>query len=147
MEIIAKSASGTKRTAALLAKKVKEQPLSKVALIIALEGNLGSGKTTFVQGLAEELGVKENVLSPTFVIQKDFPLSLKNFQNLYHIDAYRLKNYKELLDLGFADLIKNPENLIIIEWADKVRKILPRDIIKIKFENLGGNKRKIIIYF
>jgi len=130
-----------------LAKKVKEQPLSKVALIIALEGNLGSGKTTFVQGLAEELGVKENVLSPTFVIQKDFPLSLKNFQNLYHIDAYRLKNYKELLDLGFADLIKNPENLIIIEWADKVRKILPRDIIKIKFENLGGNKRKIIIYF
>lgn len=130
-----------------MAKKVKEQPLSKVALIIALEGNLGSGKTTFVQGLAEELGVKENVLSPTFVIQKDFPLSLKNFQNLYHIDAYRLKNYKELLDLGFADLIKNPENLIIIEWADKVRKILPRDIIKIKFENLGGNKRKIIIYF
>ena len=145
MEIIAKSANETKKIAALLAKKIKEKPQPKQALIVALEGGLGSGKTTFIQGLAQELGIKENVLSPTFVIQKDFSLSLKNFRNLYHIDAYRLKNPQEILDLGFADLIKNPENLIVIEWADKVKKILPKHIMKIKFFNLGKNQRKILI--
>lgn len=152
MEIIAKSTSETKRTAALLAKKIKEKLRPKRALIIALEGDLGSGKTTFVQGLAEELGVRENVLSPTFVIQKDFPLNFSaqggpavGWKNLYHIDVYRLKNSKELLDLGFRDLTKNPENLIVIEWADKIKKILPKNIMKIKFFNLGKNQRKISI--
>lgn len=145
MEIIAKSANETKKAAALLARKIKERPQSKQALIIALEGGLGSGKTIFVQGLAQELGIKENVLSPTFVIQKDFLLSLKNFRNFYHIDAYRLRNPQELLELGFGDLIKNPENLIIIEWADKIKKILPKHIMKIKFFNLGKNQRKVLI--
>lgn len=145
IEVITKSAEETKKIAANLAEKLKKQPLSGAALIISLEGNLGSGKTTFIQGLAQELGVKENILSPTFVIQKDFSLSLNNFKNLYHIDAYRLKNPQELLDLGFADLIKNPENLITIEWADKIKKILPKNILWIRFENLGKNKRKIII--
>ena len=145
MEIIAKSANETKKIAALLAKKIKEKLQPKQALIVALEGGLGSGKTTFIQGLAQELGIKENVLSPTFVIQKDFLLSLKNFRNFYHIDAYRLKNPQELLELGFDDLIKNPGNLIVIEWADKVKKILPKHIMKIKFFNLGKNQRKILI--
>ncbi|MBI2635099.1 MAG: tRNA (adenosine(37)-N6)-threonylcarbamoyltransferase complex ATPase subunit type 1 TsaE [Parcubacteria group bacterium] len=146
IEAISKSANETKKIAVSLAEKIKKRPLSKVALIIALEGDLGSGKTTFIQGLAQELGVEENILSPTFVIQKDFPLSLKNFKNLYHIDAYRLKNPLELLELGFEDLIKNPENLIVIEWADKVRKILPENILKIKLVNLKGSKRKIQIF-
>ncbi|MDO8676300.1 MAG: tRNA (adenosine(37)-N6)-threonylcarbamoyltransferase complex ATPase subunit type 1 TsaE [Candidatus Azambacteria bacterium] len=145
VEIISKSANETKKIAVSLAEKIKERSLLKTALVIALEGDLGSGKTTFIQGLAKELGVKENVLSPTFVIQKDFSLSLKNFRNFYHIDAYRLKNSNELLDLGFEDLIKNSENLIVIEWADKIRRILPKHIIKIKFFNLGGNRRKISI--
>lgn len=144
-EILTQLANETKRKAALLAKTIKKQPLQKQAFIVALTGDLGSGKTTFIQGLAQELGVKENILSPTFVIQKDFSLSLNNFKNLYHIDAYRLKNPQELLDLGFADLIKNPENLITIEWADKIKKILPKNILWIGLENLGKNKRKIII--
>lgn len=146
-EILTQSANETKETAALLAKKIKKQPLQKQALVVALKGDLGSGKTTFIQGLAQELGVKENILSPTFVIQKDFPLSLSNFKNLYHIDAYRLKNPQEILDLGFLDLIKNPANLIIIEWADKIKKILPRNLLWIRFENLGRNKRKIESHF
>lgn len=131
-----------------LAETVKKQPIiSKRALIIALEGNLGSGKTTFIQGLAKGLKIKESVLSPTFVIQKDFSLGLKNYRSLYHIDAYRLKNPGELLELGFKELIRNPENLIVIEWADKIKKLLPSKIIWIKFENLGKERRKIIVYF
>ena len=146
VEINTKSIKETKKVGFVLAHVLGEKPINlKYALVIALEGDLGSGKTAFVQGLAEGFKVKENILSPTFVIQKNFSLSLKNYENLYHIDAYRLKNPEELLELGFKDLIKNPENIVVIEWADKVKKILPKDILKIEFENLGGNKRRIIL--
>jgi len=114
-------------------------------MVIAFEGDLGAGKTSFIQGFARGLGVKESVLSPTFVIQKDFSIALSRYKNFYHIDAYRLKNPEELLELGFEDIIKNPENIVAIEWADKVRTILPREILKIELENLGANKRKIAI--
>ncbi|MEK9171004.1 MAG: tRNA (adenosine(37)-N6)-threonylcarbamoyltransferase complex ATPase subunit type 1 TsaE, partial [Patescibacteria group bacterium] len=80
------------------------------------------------------------------VIQKNFSIGLKNYRSLYHIDAYRLKNPEELLELGFKELVRNPENLIIIEWSDKIKKLLPRNILWIKFENLGGDKRRIIIF-
>ena len=143
MEIVTKSAEETKKIAANLAEETKEQPLLKYAFIIALEGNLGSGKTTFIQGLAKGLKIKENVLSPTFLILKEFPILFKKYKSFYHIDAYRLKHPKELLELGFNDLIKDPENIIVIEWADKIKKILPKYILKIKFTNLGKNKRKI----
>ena len=146
IEIITKSSKETKKAGMALGQILGREPLSNKALVVALEGDLGSGKTTFIQGLAQGLKVKENILSPTFVIQKDFLLKLKNFKNLYHIDAYRLKNPEELLELGFKDLIGNSENLIVIEWADKIKKILPKNILKIEFTNLEKNKRKIIIY-
>ena len=146
IEIITNSSKETKKAGMALGQILGRGPLSNKAFIIALEGDLGSGKTTFIQGLAQGLKVKENILSPTFVIQKDFSLLLKNYKSLYHIDAYRLKNPEELLELGFKDLIRNPENIIVIEWADKVKKILPKEILKIKFTNLEKNKRKIIIY-
>lgn len=147
IEIITKSAEKTKKVAANLAEEIRKRLLSKYAFIIALEGNLGSGKTIFIQGLAAGLKIKESVLSPTFLILKQFPIAAKNYKNFYHIDAYRLKNPKELRELGFKDLIVNPENIIVIEWADKVKKILPKNILKIKFTNLGKNKRKIEINF
>ena len=144
-EIITNSSRETKKIGIELAAVIKKECANqKRALVVAFEGDLGSGKTTFIQGLATGLGVKENVLSPTFVIQKDFPLSIKNYKNLYHIDAYRLKEPEELLELGFGDLVKNPENIIVIEWADKVKKILPKNITRINFKNLGESKRKII---
>ncbi|MCX6813023.1 MAG: tRNA (adenosine(37)-N6)-threonylcarbamoyltransferase complex ATPase subunit type 1 TsaE [Candidatus Azambacteria bacterium] len=148
IEIVTKSSEETKKVGTALAATLEKEPLNmKQALVIALEGDLGSGKTSFIQGLAQGLKIQENILSPTFVIQKDFPLQLKNFKNLYHIDTYRLKNPEELLELGFKDLIRNPENLIVIEWTDKVKKILPKEILKIEFVNLGKNKRKMEIHF
>ena len=150
-EIITKSAEETKKIAANL-QDLKKQPILKHAFIIALEGNLGSGKTTFIQGLAKGLEIRESVLSPTFLILKQFPINYSarggpavGWKNFYHIDAYRLKNPEELLDLGFSDLINNPENIIVIEWADKIKKILPKNTIWIKFINLGENKRMITI--
>ena len=147
IEIVTKSIEETKKAGMALGQILEREPLSNRAFIIALKGNLGSGKTTFIQGLAEGLKVQENILSPTFVIQKDFPLALKNYRSLYHIDAYRLKNPEELLALGFKDLVKNPENLVVIEWADKIKKLLPKNILKIEFVNLGKNKRKIMLEF
>ncbi len=145
IEIITNSSKETKKIGFALAFTLEKKPInSKQASVIALEGDLGSGKTTFIQGLAQGLKIKESVLSPTFVIQKDFSLQLKNFKNLYHIDAYRLKNPEELLELGFKDLIGNPENLIVIEWADKIRNILPKGVIWMKFINLRKNKREIV---
>src|SRR3989344_4934330 len=147
IEIITKSAEETKKIADNLAQDLnpthnlhcaKRKKLNivqvmcgiKHAFIIAIEGNLGSGKTTFIQGLAVGLGVKESVLSPTFLILKQFSISFKGYENFYHIDAYRLKNSTELLELGFEDLLSNPENVIVIEWADKIKKILPKKILR-----------------
>ncbi|OGD30779.1 tRNA (adenosine(37)-N6)-threonylcarbamoyltransferase complex ATPase subunit type 1 TsaE, partial [Candidatus Azambacteria bacterium RIFCSPLOWO2_01_FULL_44_84] len=92
LEIVTKTADETKKTAAALGIELKRERRQINALIIALEGHLGSGKTTFIQGLAEGMGVKENVLSPTFLILKQFFLKSGRYKNLYHIDAYRLKN-------------------------------------------------------
>ncbi|MBI4919795.1 tRNA (adenosine(37)-N6)-threonylcarbamoyltransferase complex ATPase subunit type 1 TsaE [Candidatus Azambacteria bacterium] len=147
VEVYSNSPEETQKTGFVLASILEKNPSSPIrASILALSGDLGAGKTAFIQGLARGLKIKEDVSSPTFVIQKDFRLSLKKYKNFYHIDAYRLKNPEELLELGFEDLIKNPENIIAVEWADKVENILPKDVLKIKFENLGGNKRKISIF-
>lgn len=146
IEVVTKSSEETKKTGRVLGQTLKREPLSNKAFIVALEGNLGSGKTTFIQGLTQGLKVKENILSPTFVIQKNFSLTLKNYRSFYHIDAYRLKNPEELLELGFKELIRNPENLIVIEWADRIKRLLPKKILWIKFGNLKGSKRKIQIF-
>jgi tRNA threonylcarbamoyladenosine biosynthesis protein TsaE len=145
IEITTKSAEETKKAGMTLGKSLEIEPLKEKAFILALEGDLGAGKTTFIQGLAEGLGVKENVLSPTFVILKEFSLSLENYRHLYHIDVYRLKNSEELLELGIEDLINNPENIIVIEWADKVRDILPSDVSWLRFKNEGEENRNIKI--
>lgn len=113
------------------------------ALILALTGELGSGKTTFVQAFARALGVEDKILSPTFVILKKFPIPDSSFDVLYHIDCYRLEEPEELLKLGFEDIIKQPQHLVIVEWADKVEQILPAHRLSLHFEVTGKNKRAI----
>jgi len=110
--------------------------------IIGLRGDLGGGKTTFVQGFAKQLGVKDKILSPTFVILKRFK---KQKGYLYHLDCYRLNNSKELKELGFNDIIKDKNNIIILEWADIVKDILPKETIFIDFEFIDKDKRKICV--
>lgn len=113
---------------------------SKKALIIGLEGELGSGKTTFIQGLAKGLGIKEHITSPTFVIMKKYNFSKGK---LYHIDCYRI-DLKDLIELDFKEIINNPKNIVVIEWAEKVKDILPNNIIWMKFEYIDKNKRKLV---
>ena len=113
------------------------------AVVVGLYGELGSGKTTFVQRVARALGVPQPVTSPTFVIQKVYKLKNQAFDHLIHIDTYRLESSDELLHLGWSELIEDPKNLIFVEWADRVEDILPGNIVKITFEVTGEEERKV----
>ena len=146
-ECITYSFSQTRNLAKRLARKILKISLRKKAIIIALEGELGSGKTTFLQGFAKGLGIKDKILSPTFVILKNFQISSSKFQCFYHIDCYRIKKPEELLALGFKEIISNPQNIVTIEWADKIKKILPKDVIFLGLEFKDKNKRRIMISF
>ena len=128
----------TKKMGEILAKEILRAQHSKRARIIGLVGDLGGGKTTFLQGFARGLGIKEKITSPTFVI-------MKRFRNFYHIDCYRIKKPKELLDLGFKKIISDPQNIVAIEWADRIKKILPRGTIWINFEFIDSKTRKIVV--
>jgi len=118
---------------------------NKRAIVFGLQGDLGSGKTTFIQGFAKGLGVDEKILSPTFVILKRFAIDKKTFKNFYHIDCYRLKNEKDILELGIKEIILNSKNIVAIEWPEKIKKVLPKKTITIKFNLVEKNKRKIIL--
>lgn len=113
----------------------------KPGQVLALTGDLGGGKTTFVQGLAKGLGVKAVVNSPTFNIIKRY--RSRSNKRLYHIDAYRLTDAAALNDLGFAEMLADPKGIIVIEWAEKVKEMLPSETIWFKFLYKGKNKRII----
>lgn len=107
--------------------------------IIALSGDLGAGKTKLSQGIALGLEVKKTVNSPTFVIAKKYP----GRKTLIHIDAYRLNSASDLINIGWEDFI-NPDTVILIEWPERIKKILPAKTIWIKIKSQGDDCRKII---
>jgi len=113
------------------------------ATVVALYGDLGSGKTTFTQFLAKELGVNNYVTSPTFVIEKRYPLKTGQFKNLIHIDCYRLNDPKGMEVLGWGEMAADPSNLIVVEWPERIETILPNDSVRIEFEFVSENERKI----
>jgi len=133
----------TKKLGEILAKEILRTKIKKTAFIIGLEGDLGGGKTTFLQGFAKGLGIKEKILSPTFVILKRFKVQDGRFKDFYHIDCYRIKKPKEILDLGFKEIISNPKNIVTVEWADRIRKILPRNTLILKFNFIDERRREI----
>lgn len=104
-------------------------------MIIGLQGELGSGKTHFVQKFGQMIGIEEPIVSPTFIIMKFYDIDWCGFKKLIHIDAYRLENSKELLDIGWNNLIEDPENLIMVEWPERVEGILPKDSRRIFFKH------------
>lgn len=121
----------------------------KAGDVIALYGNLGSGKTTFMQGLAKGLGIKRNIISPTFIILRTYETIIKNNISsnnyLYHLDLYRIENESEVNGLGLFDIINRKDGITAIEWPDKVENVLPDNRINIYFEYIGDNIREIRI--
>jgi len=139
---LTKNSAQTKELGKILAKEVLKSKPEK-GLVIGLEGDLGGGKTTFLQGFAKGLEIKEKVLSPTFVILRKFKIKKLRFKNFYHIDCYRIQKPKEILDLGFKDAISNPQNIVVIEWSDRIKKFLPEESLILKFHFANKNSRKI----
>jgi len=141
-KILSRSPSQTKKIAKILAREfLKTQ--TKKALVLGLVGDLGGGKTTFLQGFAKGLGIKEKILSPSFVIFRKFKVKSLKFKVFYHIDCYRIKKPKEILDLGFKEIVSDPKNIVAIEWADRIKKILPKKILILKFDFINQNQREI----
>ena len=140
LKFLSKGKEQTQNIALELAKSLKK------GRVIAFEGNLGSGKTTFIQGLASGLGIKEKVSSPTFVIFKKYKvLNHKNIKLFYHFDLYRIESLEEVIDLGFEEIINNKNSIVAIEWAEKIKKLLPKDSLKIKIKYVDKNSRKFIV--
>ncbi len=132
--MVSHSKSQTQKLAANLAKKLAKirSKSGRRATIIALQGELGSGKTTFTQGFCKALGVGHGVTSPTFIIMRHHMAADKH---IYHFDLYRIQSIKELGILGFKKIISNPENIVLIEWPEKIKKLLPKNTIWVNFEH------------
>lgn len=107
-------------------------------MVICLNGELGSGKTMFVKGIANALGITESITSPTFTIVKEYDGELP----LYHFDVYRLDGNTD--GVGIEDYF-NKNGVVIIEWADTIKNILPEERLDIKFKVVGENKRILVI--
>lgn len=153
-EIITQNLEDTRQAGRDLAKSLEGGE------IICLSGELGAGKTTFSQGILESLGAVGPYTSPTFIIMKQYELESKvknqkpkeegglqainrKLSTIYHIDAYRI-NEDDLLNLAWEEITRNKENIVILEWPEKVEKILPDHAIKIELQWLDENRRKII---
>ena len=141
-----------KETAASFVKELFQAELCEEAVVVGLYGELGSGKTAFTKEIARVLGVVEHVVSPTFVIERIYHIpertlvgENKRFGHLIHIDAYRLENEVDLEKLGWNNVLADPQNLIFIEWPQRVKKILPKGHIQIHFKHIDEKTREISI--
>ena len=143
MKTTTKNESETQEVGWNLARKIDQSGKKDDAVVVALDGVLGTGKTTFTKGFARGLGIKQDITSPTFVLMKVYELEDKNFDNLVHIDAYRLENHEDLKPLGIEEMLSNPENIILIEWSDRVKDIIPDEAIGINFNHISESKRSI----
>lgn len=113
------------------------------ATIICLYGELGSGKTTFTQGFAQELGIAERLLSPTFILMRTY--LGKDTIYLHHIDLYRMENVSQLKAVDLPELMNNPQAIILIEWAERLGENIPKKRIDIHFDTVGEETRTIEI--
>src|SRR3989344_3926988 len=113
------------------------------ATVVALSGELGAGKTTFVQSVAHSFGIEVPVASPTYVIEKVYELQLGEYKHLIHVDAYRLAGAHELEVLGWKEIAADRENLILIEWPERVAELIPAGVYRVELKYIDENTRSI----
>ena len=123
-------------------------PTTGGALVVGLSGDLGAGKTAFTKCVADILGVKDTVTSPTFILEKIYPLSEDTvfgtrITKLVHIDAYRLDDGSEMRALDWGSVIKDEHALVLLEWPEQVASVLPRSIINLSFEYVDEGVRSV----
>ncbi|MEG1499795.1 MAG: tRNA (adenosine(37)-N6)-threonylcarbamoyltransferase complex ATPase subunit type 1 TsaE [Clostridia bacterium] len=138
IEVVTNSPEETKAFAKTLARAFVPP------MVISLVGELGAGKTAFVQGFAEGMGICDNVTSPTFTIMNEYK---GQKCPLYHFDMYRLEDVSEAYALGFEDYfdLQSLNGISVVEWAEKTKELLPKNYLEITLEKIDDDKRKIII--
>lgn len=183
IKIITESFEETQKAGAKFATRmILAQGLSlSGAVVVALYGNLGSGKTTFAQGMAKGLGITKRLISPTFIITRSYTIpgrfwtgssissglsnlgiedprdlgprgkdhssgQARTVTDFYHIDLYRVQSKKDIEGLGIKEILTDPQNIVAIEWAEKLGKLLPKERWGVKFQDLGEEKKKITIH-
>lgn len=122
-------------------------PTIKGGDVLLLYGELGAGKTTFMQGLAKGLGVSQRIISPTFIIMRTYNLPGNNIKYLYHIDLYRTQSETDLEGLGIPEVLRENDGISAIEWPEKLGNMLPGKRIDIHFTSLSEEERKIEIEY
>ena len=132
---ITQSPEGTVKLAEKVAKRIRE------GTVVCLEGNLGAGKTLFVQSMAKTLGVQSEVTSPTFNLM----IIYEGFCPIVHFDLYRIQTEEELEEIGFYEYTDFPEGIVLIEWGEKFTDALPDDYVRIEIERIKEtrNMRRI----
>ena len=124
LSFVSTSEDKTKKFAEIFAREILKFK-TKRAIAVGLEGELGAGKTVFAKGFARGLGLKEEMKSPTFILMRIFKIKNKKF---FHIDAWRDR-------IDFREFLKDPRNILLVEWSDKVKKFLPRDYFLFRFRS------------
>ena len=109
--------------------------------IITLDGDLGSGKTTFTQGVLAASFAEGPYTSPTFTIMKEYEVSAFGFEKIYHIDAYRISG-KDMVELGWNDIVDDRHALVIIEWPENIANILPKNATQIQCKWISESERE-----
>ena len=133
---VSKSASETRRLGVRFAEELK------AGSIVALYGTLGAGKTEFVKGICEGLGVEDSVVnSPTFTIVNEYDTGALV---IYHFDAYRLKSVQEFYEFGYHDYFFG-DGVCLIEWPDRVEELLPDEIMRVRLTHVGENQRELVL--
>lgn len=132
-------------------KKAQEGAKTNKPLIFYLTGELGAGKTHFVKGLAEELGITDNITSPTFVLMKKYEIAPDNAAQqagktlFFHIDCYRIYDAEDARQIGLDKVLENSHAVVAVEWAERIEEIVPKPYWKIKMEHTDDNNRKISV--
>jgi tRNA threonylcarbamoyladenosine biosynthesis protein TsaE len=134
LQIISSSADQTRAVAAALARQLRAGD------VVVLSGDLGAGKTTFVQGAAGALGVQSHVTSPSFVLVREY----HGRARLVHVDVYRLSSLQELIDLGYEEVFA-PDAITFIEWGDAVSGLLPEERFEVDIRGAADDVRRIAI--
>lgn len=132
------------KVAGNLIKVINSKKL-KDAIVVALSGDLGSGKTTLTQTICKKFGIKNKIISPTFVIMKKYPIKNKKFKALIHIDAYRLNKKEEMIHLGWNEIMSDNQNIIIVEWPERIKELIPSNAIKIRLSHIDEKTRGVAI--
>ncbi len=124
---------------------VLKQKAIQGPVVLSLSGDLGAGKTTFTQALGRRLGITEDITSPTFTIMKGYETLDDTFSHLIHMDAYRIEDQSELGPLRFSEIVSQPNTLICIEWAERIKEALPSNVVKLTLSIKDETTRTVLI--